>query len=121
MFIGARRFHKGGKIGPGERPIIAKIGERVLTEQQNRAWEAGHVRGGLGGGEQGQTRKVGGGVQQNTFSPVISISMPEGSSKGMGETERAALEASLKSDLSIFMEDFIAKKSRPGGPLYNGK
>lgn len=35
-FVGAPRFHSGGDVGlrPGERPIIAKDGERVLTEAQ---------------------------------------------------------------------------------------
>jgi hypothetical protein len=35
VFSGAPRFHNGGLVG-GEVPIIAKKGERVLTEQQQR-------------------------------------------------------------------------------------
>jgi hypothetical protein len=40
VFAGARRFHTGGLVA-GEVPIIAKKGERVLTVEQNRAWEMG--------------------------------------------------------------------------------
>ena len=42
----APRFHEGGTVGDGpvlaanEMPIIAKRGERVLTEEQQRAWNA---------------------------------------------------------------------------------
>ncbi len=39
MFIGAPRYHSGGIVGlqPGEVPIIAQEGERILTEEQDKA------------------------------------------------------------------------------------
>jgi hypothetical protein len=38
VFVGAQRHHDGGVVGlrPGEVPIIAKEGERVLTEAEQR-------------------------------------------------------------------------------------
>lgn len=45
LWRGAPRFHDGGVVlGPNEMPIIAQRGERVLTEEQQRAWN------GAGGG-----------------------------------------------------------------------
>jgi tape measure domain-containing protein len=41
LFAGAPRYHAGGMIGPGEYPIIAKAGERVLTPDQSRQWSGG--------------------------------------------------------------------------------
>jgi TP901 family phage tail tape measure protein len=45
LFRGAPRFHFGGGIGPGERPIIAKDGEIVLNQAQQK-----NVASGLGAG-----------------------------------------------------------------------
>jgi hypothetical protein len=39
LFENAPRFHGGGYLSPGEIPIIAQYGERVLTREQNRDWE----------------------------------------------------------------------------------
>jgi len=42
MFHGAMRYHSGGPIlKADEVPIIARKGERMLTESQNRAYEQG--------------------------------------------------------------------------------
>ncbi|WP_430735517.1 phage tail tape measure protein [Halodesulfovibrio aestuarii] len=40
LFDGAPRYHSGGEIlRPGEVPIIAEAGERMLTREQNAAYE----------------------------------------------------------------------------------
>ena len=40
LFSGADRYHSGGTIlRPGEVPIIAEVGERVLTREQNAGYE----------------------------------------------------------------------------------
>ena len=40
LFSGADRYHSGGTIlRPGEVPIIAEVGERVLTREQNASYE----------------------------------------------------------------------------------
>lgn len=42
VFWDAPRYHTGGAIlAPGEVPIIAQTGERVLTRSQNAEWERG--------------------------------------------------------------------------------
>jgi lambda family phage tail tape measure protein len=42
IFADAPRYHKGGPIlRPGEVPIIAQIGERVLSRRENAAYERG--------------------------------------------------------------------------------
>jgi lambda family phage tail tape measure protein len=42
VFAGAMRYHSGGSIlAPGEVPIIAQYGERVLTREENAAYERG--------------------------------------------------------------------------------
>lgn len=42
VFRDAPRYHTGGAIlAPGEVPIIAQTGERVLTRSQNAEWERG--------------------------------------------------------------------------------
>lgn len=42
LFADAPRYHRGGPIlAPDEVPIIAQTGERVLTREQNAAWERG--------------------------------------------------------------------------------
>jgi hypothetical protein len=41
VFDEAPRFHGGGSLAPGERPIIAMDDERILTGAQNRDWENG--------------------------------------------------------------------------------
>lgn len=48
VFAGAPRYHTGGVVGlkPGEVPIIAKEGERVLTEAEDKA--LGKALGGAG-------------------------------------------------------------------------
>jgi hypothetical protein len=37
-FAGAPRLHTGGWIGPNERPIIARVGERVVTPEEMAQW-----------------------------------------------------------------------------------
>lgn len=40
LFSGADRYHSGGTVlRPGEVPIIAEVGERVLTREQNAGYE----------------------------------------------------------------------------------
>lgn len=40
LFSGADRYHSGGMVlRPGEVPIIAEVGERVLTREQNASYE----------------------------------------------------------------------------------
>lgn len=45
LFAGAPRFHSGGWLGPGERPIIAKEGELILNAAQQK-----NLAGGMNGG-----------------------------------------------------------------------
>lgn len=50
LFADAPRYHSGGKIlKPGEVPVIAEAGERMLTKKENRLWES-MMRGGAAGG-----------------------------------------------------------------------
>lgn len=51
IFDGAPRYHRGGAIGPGEVPVIAQLGEEMLTRQQ-RLRTAQALR--AGAGEAGQ-------------------------------------------------------------------
>lgn len=47
VFDGAPSYHGGGRVGglkPGDRPIIAKDGEMVLTEEQQDDWAAAASR-----------------------------------------------------------------------------
>lgn len=40
LFADAPRYHTGGKIlRPGEVPVIAEAGERMLTKRENQLWE----------------------------------------------------------------------------------
>jgi hypothetical protein len=43
VFAHAPRFHGGGIIGPDERPIIAQVGERVLSRAETAAYNRGGV------------------------------------------------------------------------------
>lgn len=46
LFANAPKFHSGGWLGPGERPIIAKEGELILNEAQQKR-VAGRMNGGV--------------------------------------------------------------------------
>lgn len=52
LFVGAPRFHNGGMIGlaPNERPIIAKLGEEVLSPSDPRNAKNGGGQPAMGGG-----------------------------------------------------------------------
>ena len=74
---GARRYHKGGMVlAADEVPIIARKGERVLTEEQQRAWDRGGS--GAGGGIQ-----MAGGIQVNIINNAgAKVSTKQGSTAG---------------------------------------
>ena len=71
-FATARRYHNGGPIlAADEVPIIARKGERMLTPEQNRAYEGG-------GGPTvviHQTNNVGGGVTRGEVASALQQSM----------------------------------------------
>jgi hypothetical protein len=54
--------HGGLNLKSDEVPIIAQTGERVLSRQQNRDYEAGMLSGGAGGGT----------TNHITYSPVVN-------------------------------------------------
>jgi hypothetical protein len=41
LFADAPRFHSGGMIGPDERPVIAQVGERILSRSETAAYNRG--------------------------------------------------------------------------------
>lgn len=41
LFAGAPRFHNGGMLAPDEVPIIAQTGERVLSREETKEYNAG--------------------------------------------------------------------------------
>jgi TP901 family phage tail tape measure protein len=72
LFRGAPRLHSGGGIGPGERPIIAKDGEIVLNQAQQK-----NVASGLG---------TGGDVQVHIHNSTGEQASQQKSTDNMGNT-----------------------------------
>lgn len=80
LFDNAPRFHGGGNLGPGERPIIAMEGEEIGWPDQ-------------------LARKYGGGF---TFAPVNTFHMPGGAS-------RAEFEAMLDERDRVLNDQFASR------------
>lgn len=98
LFANAQRFHDGGMVGlrPNERPIIAEVGEAVLTQDQQRR---------LGGGE-------------ITFNQVINVSGNAVNQNGeMDPTAQANLARQTEQMVKTVIQREIAQQSRVGGLL----
>jgi len=101
LFKNAPRFHTGGIIGPGERPIIAKNGEVILNEAQQ-----GNLAGKLGG-------------STFVFNADFSLPTPSGD-QGKDSAYMADMAKSVQKQFDVWFDEKLRNSSRVGGLLNKG-
>lgn len=88
-FANAPRFHSGGGFfGSDEYPAILKSGERVLNEQETRAYHAG--------------QQINGGV---SFSPQIRVNITNASGTPVQAETQAQADGNGNMDLTIILRE----------------
>jgi hypothetical protein len=107
VFAGARRFHGGGGLGPGERPVIALEDEYVMT----RAMQGNLVETLRALGTMGAARS-----SAPSAAPVVNILTPPGHTAETRETRGPGGAPQI--DVIIKpLERALARSVQEGGPL----
>jgi hypothetical protein len=106
VFAGAARFHGGGGLGPGERPVIALEDEYVMT----RAMQGNLVETLRALGTMGAARST------TSAAPVVNILTPPGHTAETRETRGPGGAPQI--DVIIKpLERALARSVQEGGPL----